>query len=351
LLSVAARGEAPGDSRGGGYRDWRLAQDYTRLPILRGLRTSAALSNALYETAADHDIMHNHGLWLLPNVQAGWAATRAGKPLVISPRGMLSPVSLQFSREKKRVFWHLLQGPAVRRASCLHATSVDEYDAIREFGLVNPIAIIPNGIDLPQPTGKPAGAGTERIVLSLGRIHPKKGLDQLLRAWATIEARYPGWQLQIAGPEEAGYTAELCMLARSLGLAQVVIDGPIYGDAKWATYRAADLFVLPTMNENFGLTVAEALAAETPAISTKGAPWSRLNNEGCGWWIDHGVEPLAAALETAMAMPREALRLMGIRGRAWMAREFSWDHVARDMLDVYRWLVHGREPPSTVRCH
>src|SRR5438046_2768308 len=129
----------------------------------------------------------------------------------------------------------------------------------------------------------------------------------------------------------------------------VAINGPVYGEAKWDAYRAADLFVLPTLNENFGLTVAEALAAETPVISTKGAPWNRLEPEGCGWWIDHGVEPLAATLQTAMAMPRTALRGMGAKGRAWMAREFSWDHTATDMLSVYRWLVHGGEPPPTVR--
>ena len=115
----------------------------------------------------------------------------------------------------------------------------------------------------------------------------------------------------------------------ALGLTRVSVEGPIYGDAKTAAYREADLFVLPTLNENFGLTVAEALAAGTPAISTKGAPWSGLESEGCGWWIDHGVEPLAAALAHAMALPREALKAMGDKGREWMARDFSWDRVAQ----------------------
>ena len=129
----------------------------------------------------------------------------------------------------------------------------------------------------------------------------------------------------------------------------VAILGPIYGKAKTAAYREADLFVLPSLNENFGLTAAEALAAGTPVISTKGAPWSRLDSEGCGWWIDQGIEPLATTLARAMVLPRVTLKAMGDKGRHWMAREFSWDRVARDMLDVYQWLARGAEPPAAAR--
>jgi glycosyltransferase involved in cell wall biosynthesis len=348
LLSVAAPGEGPLDVREQGYRDWRLAQDYSSLPILRGLRSSSALSSALRHIASRLDLVHNHGLWLMPNVEAGRAAAWAQKPSVVSPRGMLSPAALAFSRRKKRAFWWILQGPTIRRAACLHATSAQEFEEIRNFGLTNPVAIIPNGIDLPESVTKSCAAA-ERVVLSLGRIHPKKGLDRLLSAWSTIEARHPGWRLRIAGPGEGGHEEKLRALAASLGLTRVAIEGPVYGCAKWDAYCSADVFVLASLNENFGLTVAEALAAGTPAISTKGTPWGRLEHEGCGWWVDYGIEPLAAALESAMALPREGLLRMGERGRAWMAREFSWERAAQDMLLVYRWLPHGREPPPTVR--
>jgi len=106
---------------------------------------------------------------------------------------------------------------------------------------------------------------------------------------------------------------------------------------------------MPTLNENFALTVAEALAAGTPAISTKGAPWSGLKSEGCGWWIDHGVEPLAAALAHSMTLPFQTLKAMGDKGREWMARDFSWDRVAHDMLGVYLWLARSAEPPPAIR--
>jgi glycosyltransferase involved in cell wall biosynthesis len=131
------------------------------------------------------------------------------------------------------------------------------------------------------------------------------------------DRNYRGHSPREVGPPEAGHDDELRALAMALGLTRVSVEGPIYGDAKTTAYRDADVFVLPTLNENFGLTVAEALAAGTPAISTKGAPWNGLESEGCGWWIDHGVEPLAEALARAMALPREALKEMGDKGREW----------------------------------
>jgi glycosyltransferase involved in cell wall biosynthesis len=350
LLSVAREAGGQRDAYDKGYRDRRFAWDYARIPIVRGLRTSQGLSRALRDAALTADVIHNHGLWLMPNVKAGAAAAGGSTPLVISPRGMLAPAALAFSRLKKRAFWRVLQGSVVRQAACFHATSEQEYEEIRDFGLTNPVAIIPNGIDLPElPARRPIEPVPERVVLSLGRIHPKKGLGCLLHAWSNVEVRCPGWRLKIAGPPEAGHDDELRALSIALGLTRVSVEGPIYGEAKIIAYREADLFVLPTLNENFGLTVAEALAAGTPVISTKGAPWSGLENEGCGWWIDHGVEPLAAALAHAMVLPREALTAMGDKGREWMARDFSWDRVAHDMLDVYLWLTRSAEPPATIR--
>ncbi|MGB8363058.1 MAG: glycosyltransferase [Rhizomicrobium sp.] len=348
LLSVAAAGARPGNKSCEYHVEKSFAWDFCNVPLLRDLRKSSGLTAALRGAASSADLIHNHGLWLMPNIVAGREAARARKPLVLSPRGMLSPAALAYSRMKKRAVWSLLQGPAVRSAACIHATSEQEYHELRALGLVNPIAVIPNGIDLPDLAALPS-TKAERIVLSLGRIHPKKALDRLLRAWAALEPDNPTWRLRIAGPGEGGHDDKLRALAESLGLKRASIENPVYGDAKLMAYRDADLFVLPTLNENFGLTVAEALAAGTPAISTKGAPWSGLESEGCGWWIDHGVEPLTAALNVALMMPREELSSMGAKGRAWVARDFSWDSVAGNMKDVYSWLAERTPPPPTVR--
>ena len=147
LLYVA--GADGGDITLDGDRGGCFPRDWTRVPVVRDLRCSSSLARALHELAPKADVIHDHGLWLMPNVDAGRAALLAGKPFIVAPRGMLAPAALAFSRLKKRAVWVLLQGKVVRRAACIHATSEQEHDEIRAFGLNNPVAIIPNGIDLP----------------------------------------------------------------------------------------------------------------------------------------------------------------------------------------------------------
>jgi glycosyltransferase involved in cell wall biosynthesis len=352
LLSVAVEGATPTDEVIDGYSDRRFSWDNARIPIFRGLRQSNGLAQELRRTMTETDVIHNHGLWLLPNMLAGREALRKRKPFIISPRGMLSPVAFAFSRWKKRMAWNLWQGSIVRQASCIHVTSELEYQEVRTFGLANPIAIIPNGIDIPEMPLQPRAQDKKtRTVLSLGRIHPKKGLDRLIQSWAKLENDYPNWRLRIIGPTEHEHDRELHTLATMLGATRVYIEKPVYGDAKKEVYQNADLFVLPTLSENFGLTIAEALAMGMPAISTKGAPWNGLETENCGWWVEQGVEPLTLALKNAMASPDKVLRVMGANGRAWMARDFSWDRIARDMLGVYRWLMNEGDLPSQIREH
>jgi glycosyltransferase involved in cell wall biosynthesis len=330
----------------------RFAHARSGGPLGRTLRSSPDLAASLTADARSSAVIHTHGLWLMPNIYPHWAQRQSARPgaLVHSPHGMLGAPALRISAWKKRPFWWLAQRWALQAADCLHATAPSEYAEIRAAGLKNPVAVIPNGIDLPDPATMPVRAAAgDGIVLSLGRIHPKKGLDRLVHAWALIEPELRTWRLRIVGPAEVGHDKELAALARALGLKRVSIEGPLYGAEKLGAYRDAELFVLSTLNENFALTVAEALAAEVPVISTRGAPWGDLEAERCGWWIDHGVAPLAAALRHAMTIGCAERRAMGARGRAWMARDFGWDRIAADMLQVYRWLKSGGEPPPTMR--
>jgi glycosyltransferase involved in cell wall biosynthesis len=347
LMTVSENAEQ--DCSDGNYRERRFAWDGVKLPVVRAVRRSSSLARALRIEAPKADVVHDHGLWLLPNVYAGREAGRARRPLIVAPRGMLSPTALSFSRLKKRIFWQLLQKSAVVRAACFHATSEQEYEEIRAFGFRQPVAIVPNGIDIETAIARAVAPPSTRTILSLGRIHPKKGLDTLLAAWSKVEGAHPDWRLRIVGPSENGYDAKLTALSAELKLSRASVEGPVYGREKSLIYADADLFVLSTLNDNFALTVAEALAAGVPVIATKGAPWKGLVDEGCGWWIDHGVEPMAAALGRALASPRSSLVEMGQRGRTWMQRDFSWEKVAADMLGVYHWLIHGGNTPLCVR--
>ena len=324
-------------------------QDFATLPGLRSLRLSSALRRSLADRAQCADLIHAHGLWLMPNVYAGWESRSAGKPLVVSPRGMLAPAALRFSRTKKRLFWQLLQRGAYSNAALWHATSNDEADDIRQFGINAPIAVIPNGIDLPIAAANHAEAQTGRTVLFLSRLHPKKNISVLLEAWRQISTQRPGWKLVIAGPDEGGYAAQLAAQVVRDGIERVQFPGAVYGAAKHALVQASDVFVLPTLSENFGIAVAEALAAGVPAIVSKGAPWSGLETERAGWWINHGVEPLVKTLLDATGMTAAERRAMGLRGRSWMARDFGWDGIAEKMANAYCWVLDLADRPASIR--
>jgi glycosyltransferase involved in cell wall biosynthesis len=309
-------------------------------PGPRRLGVSPKMRRWLNDQAASGrmEIMHSHSLWMMPNVYPGQACRQEGRcRLVVSPRGTLSSWALGQNALQKRIFWRWIQEPALRVASCFHATAETECEDLRRLGFTQPVCMLPNGIDLP-----PLIRGTHdgrRQLLFLGRIHPQKGVEVLLRAWQVVAGRFPEWELRIAGPEQRGYLARMQALAAQLRLERIEFSGPAYGEAKLRAYRQASLFVLATYSESFGVTVAEALAAGTPAIVTQGAPWAGLVEQGAGWWIEMGLDPLVACLEQEM----------GRAGHAWMQRDFSWQRIGAQFLATYGWLLHGGDPPPCVR--
>lgn len=319
-------------------------QKWVHVPGLAQLRISPEFDAAVRQEAGGSTVVHVHGLWLMPNVYGGTAAAHAGKPLIVSPRGMLAAEALKFSRWKKRAFWALLQKSAFASAAAWHATSAAEAEDIRQFGIRAPIVVIPNGVDLPTTKARHSPAKTLRTILFLSRLHPKKNLPGLIEAWSRVAPQRPEWQLVIAGPDEGGHRATLKRQATDANTPRIHFLDPLYGDDKDAMLADADLFVLPTRNENFGIAVAESLAIGVPAIVTKGAPWSGLDRFDCGWWIEHGNAPLIDALLAATMLSAEERRAMGYRGRAWMESDFGWDAIATSMAAVYDWL-QGRAPP------
>ena len=263
---------------------------------------------------------------------------------------MLSERALGVKRTKKQVAWHLYQRRALGAAAAFQATSEAEAEDVRRAGLRQPVAVIPHGVGSPPEAAvaHPGRGGAGRTALFLSRVHPIKGLPDLVTAWGRV--RPQGWRLVVAGPEEEGHRAEVERQVRASGLAEAVtFSGPVGESEKWDLYRDADLFVLPTHSENFGIVVAEALAAGLPAITTHGAPWRALETERCGWWVPVGAEPFAAALREATSAPPGALRDMGTRGRAYVRRELSWDRTAAEHLALYQWLLgRGARPGSVV---
>jgi glycosyltransferase involved in cell wall biosynthesis len=298
-------------------------------------------------------LLHCHGVWIPVNHWATRMAVSRKIPLIIQPRGMLEPWALNQEALKKQLAMALFQRRDLNAASLFIATASMEYESIRALGLRQPVAVIPNGVlvgpvaEQSDTAFEPLPKTSDRSALFLSRVHPKKGLLNLLNAWAAVSPQ--GWRLQIAGPDQGGHLAEVAALAHKLGIDNAVeYLGELAGDAKARAYLHADLFVLPTFSENFGVVVAEALAHGLPVITTRGAPWADLQTHACGWWIDIGVAPLVDALREAIGLSDEERQAMGKRGRDYV-RRYDWADIAGQMIDAYKWILGQVARPDCVR--
>jgi glycosyltransferase involved in cell wall biosynthesis len=326
--------------------------EVTLIPRRQGLlgecRVAAAFGRAISHSLGGDatGVVNDHGVWRTTNIVAARAARRHAVPLVIHTRGMLMRWSLRHHSWRKRVALSLYQRRILCGAQLLVATSQLEAEELTQEALRVPVAIIPNGIALPPPAPRVLGDGPRRA-LFLSRLHPKKGAQDLIEAWARLKPE--GWTLWLAGPDEDGYRAQLEQQAAARGiLSAIQFLGPVDEASKWRVYSQADLFVLPTYSENFGMVIGEALASAVPVITTTAAPWQAVADEQCGWCIAPGADSLEAALRVALAVPTDELASMGGRGRVFVAREYSWERVARDTLLAYRWALGSLPRPDFV---
>ena len=291
------------------------------------------------------DLVHLHGLWMHPSRSVLKWSEATMKPFIISPHGMLSSQALSYSPLKKKIVSEWFQNACFKNSCAIHVTCEAERIETRDYGLKQPKILVPNGVTVPKRIASYPANGVGGVVLSLGRIHPKKNLADLIRAWAYLEDHFPEWDLKLVGPDENGHSYQLNKLISFLGLKRVSIKKPVHGKEKDELMSSAELFVLPTLSENFAMTVAESLANGTPVISTKGAPWSGLTTYRCGWWVEHGVEELVRTMRAAMTLDQSERREMGQRGRLWMQSEFSWSSIGKRVKLAYEWAL---SPNSTL---
>ena len=326
-------------------------------PQLLGF-SPAMEKTAVNAIGGNYQILHQHSIWLaISRVTNRWRS-KFDRPTVITPHGTLEDFVLKRSRWKKRLALIAYEMNNLKSASCLHATAEQEAISFRRFGLKNPIAIIPNCIsedwlqfdgDMQNFRKRFSIPLERRLILFFSRIHPNKGLPMLFEAMAQLSNRLGDWLLVIAGPEESGHQHELEQQREKLGLSsRVIFVGPLHGAEKRDAFAAADVFVLPTKSENFGIVIAEALGAGVAVITTKGAPWEDLQTYKCGWWVDISVGAIREALLKATQCPKEELVTMGQRGRMLVTEKYTWPKVTDHSLQLYKWLLGQESRPGFV---
>lgn len=302
-----------------------------------------------------YDLIHAQGIWIPLYHKMCKISRKHHIPYIMTPRGALEPWCYYdqrvLKRIKKQVAMALYQRKDIQSAACILATADMEANSLRNLGFSNPIAVIPNGIEI---DGYPCRtmdslAQCKRQVIFLSRVVSKKGVDILIDAWIKVHQTFPDWNVIIVGNGEQEYIEGLNMQIKKNGLSDCIeILPPAFGKDKYKLYAESSLFVLPTHSENFGMVIAEALACGVPVITTKGTPWQILEESKSGWWIELSQENLENTLLNALAMPKKELFEMGQRGAVMVRQNFYFVEVAKKLTEVYEWVENKTEKPTCV---
>lgn len=351
-----------------GLKDAHFEEDCAifTVPVLGGkvvgpqaLGFSNQLRSRVNREIDSADLIHVHGLWMYPGILAANVSRARGCKRVVSPHGMLEPWALKNSPWKKRLASWIFERNNLQSAHCLHALCVREAQNFRNYGLRNPIAVIPNGVDwdgMPVPEGKseffkqyPELKG-RRVLLFLSRVHPKKGLIDLLHAWVKTRPGQNNWALLVVGPDELGHEAELKKMTEDLLIERdIVFYGPAYGKKKGELLSSVDAFVLPSHSEGFSMAVLEAAAAGLPILLTKECNFPELAGAEAAIEVPAGLAGISEGLSRFLALTDSEREEMGSKARELVRQSYTWPTIAREMMAVYNWLADEGPRPGCIQ--
>lgn len=316
------------------------------------------LSRSLVE--AELDVLASHGLWRYTSIAASKWHEHTQRPYIVSPHGMLDPWALKNSRTRKRAAALLFENRHLRKAGCIRALNEPEAKAIRDYGLTNPVAVIPNGVDLPNlavhaipPWQSINGFAGAKTILSLGRLHPKKNLIALLHAWKQLlsagERGIEDWRLVIGGWDDGGYAEQLKRCVKELALTKYIwVPGPLFGEKKDAAYRCASAFILPSLSEGLPMVVLEAWSYSLPVLMTPECNLPEGFAAGAAISMKSSTPGIPEGLRELLTLDDRERTSMGGRGRELCAQRFSWARIALQMKDLLQWIRGAGVRPDFV---
>jgi glycosyltransferase involved in cell wall biosynthesis len=305
-----------------------------------------------------NQVIHYHNLWNYIPLVANAVSKKMSVPVIVSPRGNLYEWNLNKGFLKKKLYLNIFQNDFFNSANCIHVTSKEELHAVKKLGYKSPVGLIPNGVDQKEFENmktkkehlKNLGLSDNyKYILYMGRIEKKKGLNFLFEAFIDFGRSNPNWKIIVAGPAyDQAYYNECKNFIEDAGFGNSIIWlGMVTGDKRIDAYGGADLFVLPTHSENFGIVIAEALSAGLPVITTDGTPWMEIQNEFAGFIISLNKKNLLLAIENFNNLKNYEKKEMSLSAKN-IAKRYTWNKSAEDMQQLYQWTLGEIKQPNFI---
>lgn len=327
------------------FKIFSFLPNFFEKPIL----SSKKFFNTLNNLTNTGDVIHNHGIWRMHNIYSYRIKKNKNIKVIISPRGSLSKEALKISSFKKKIFnLFFRHTKVINNCDAFHATSEKEKIEIRELGFKQPIAVIPNGINIPIYRKKKFRKKNSRNFLYLGRIHPIKGLESLIQSWIKME-KNNNCKLEICGYyNDKKYYEKLRKMVKENELKNVTFSKAVSGQEKIDKFLSSDIFILPSKSENFGIVIAEAMSLGLPVITTNNTPWECIMRENLGWYIDLNENKIYQSMIQASQSNQNDLIAMSKKSRNYVKNEFEWESLLTKYDQFYKWILNNGVKPSFV---
>ena len=333
-------------SPGGVLRGQEVPVHYTSAPWEKKFAYSPVYKKDM-RALGMFDLYHAQGIWQYPTYALVDVAREKHRSYLITPHGMLYPQDIAKSSQTAKLWslkLRLLRD--LNRAACVHVTCREELEHCRQLGVTAPIAIIPNPVEVRERTERTVD-GMFRLGY-LGRLSPRKNVEGLIYAFATLQEEAAAAELLIIGGGDVSYERFLKDEVRRLALGNVRFTSFLSGAEKDRALASLSVLAMPSEFENFGMVIAEALVRGIPCIATTGSPWEELQTYGCGWWVPYSQQDITAAVSAALHTSAAQLKQMGERGRRLVEERYSVEAVARQMKTLYEWVTGAGEKPEFV---